>query len=246
MTICWTLGFLTTNYSFGRARLSFSHAVKATEPLFIVANTLLWFNGKFSGWYGMVWYGMVWYVPHLTTVHSLIDLLTVRSSDISWCLKFIVILLMSLSKSNHSLTHSLTQCSNDVSLAGSYYPRRGLSGSVRSELWLPGFLLHWIFKHVLLDACSIRKAGPSNSGRSRVTDDDFIRLSITWLWYVSLYFTWFTQESLSTHLAYADHGQHECVLLSILACYSSCDPICYCIRRPQGWYNDSINMFPMQ
>lgn len=49
--LCWTLGFLTTNYSFGMAAkgsVSFTHAVKATEPVFLVAIASLFFGRSFS------------------------------------------------------------------------------------------------------------------------------------------------------------------------------------------------------
>ena len=49
IAVCWTIGFWTTNFSFGQAAVSFTHAVKATEPLFLVALSLMFFQGKYSG-----------------------------------------------------------------------------------------------------------------------------------------------------------------------------------------------------
>eukprot|EP00045_Choanoeca_perplexa_P008406 m.77686 g.77686 ORF g.77686 m.77686 type:complete len:325 (+) comp14482_c0_seq4:27-1001(+) len=47
---CWTVGFLATNMSFGVAKkgsVSFTHAVKATEPVFLVVIASLFFNRSF-------------------------------------------------------------------------------------------------------------------------------------------------------------------------------------------------------
>eukprot|EP00054_Salpingoeca_dolichothecata_P026640 m.191765 g.191765 ORF g.191765 m.191765 type:complete len:306 (+) comp25720_c2_seq1:203-1120(+) len=45
--LCWTLGFGTTNFSFGRTAVSFTHAVKATEPLFLVFISVVFFHGSY-------------------------------------------------------------------------------------------------------------------------------------------------------------------------------------------------------
>ena len=45
---CWTLGFLTINFSFGQTAVSFTHAVRATEPLFLVVIALLFFRKSFT------------------------------------------------------------------------------------------------------------------------------------------------------------------------------------------------------
>eukprot|EP00730_Choanoeca_flexa_P000420 TRINITY_DN10190_c0_g3_i2.p1 TRINITY_DN10190_c0_g3~~TRINITY_DN10190_c0_g3_i2.p1 ORF type:complete len:336 (+),score=47.21 TRINITY_DN10190_c0_g3_i2:58-1065(+) len=50
IAICWTVGFLTTNMSFGIAKkgsVSFTHAVKATEPVFLVIVAALFFGRAF-------------------------------------------------------------------------------------------------------------------------------------------------------------------------------------------------------
>ena len=47
---CWTVGFLATNMSFGIAKkgsVSFTHAVKATEPVFLVIIASLFFHRSF-------------------------------------------------------------------------------------------------------------------------------------------------------------------------------------------------------
>eukprot|EP00051_Salpingoeca_urceolata_P007153 m.95070 g.95070 ORF g.95070 m.95070 type:complete len:301 (+) comp15141_c1_seq2:193-1095(+) len=48
VAVCWIVGFLTTNYSLGMGNMSFAHSVKATEPLFLVALSLLFFNQGFT------------------------------------------------------------------------------------------------------------------------------------------------------------------------------------------------------
>eukprot|EP00048_Salpingoeca_helianthica_P009861 m.141178 g.141178 ORF g.141178 m.141178 type:complete len:302 (+) comp14962_c0_seq5:472-1377(+) len=45
---CWTLGFLTINFSFGQTAVSFTHAVRATEPLFLVATSVFVYHRTFT------------------------------------------------------------------------------------------------------------------------------------------------------------------------------------------------------
>lgn len=45
---CWTVGFLMTNMSFGRTAVSFTHAVKATEPVFVVVIAMAFFGKRFG------------------------------------------------------------------------------------------------------------------------------------------------------------------------------------------------------
>eukprot|EP01147_Barroeca_monosierra_P005225 gene5225-8827_t len=45
---CWTLGFVSTNYSLGQSAVSFTHAIKATEPVFLVVIASTFFKQTFS------------------------------------------------------------------------------------------------------------------------------------------------------------------------------------------------------
>lgn len=48
ISACWTFGFLATNLSLGLSSVSFNHAVKAAEPLFLVVISTFVFGKTFS------------------------------------------------------------------------------------------------------------------------------------------------------------------------------------------------------
>lgn len=56
ISVCWTIGFLTTNYSLGQSAVSFTHAIKASEPLFLLVISTLFFKKSFAAG---VWLSLV-------------------------------------------------------------------------------------------------------------------------------------------------------------------------------------------
>ncbi|EGD77817.1 hypothetical protein PTSG_08907 [Salpingoeca rosetta] len=56
IALCWYIGFLTTNLSLGRTAVSFTHAIKATEPVFLVVIATFFFHQTFSN---QVWVSLI-------------------------------------------------------------------------------------------------------------------------------------------------------------------------------------------